>query len=45
MTRRSMCRVLCLGAVMAGVTGCDDALAIGFVPTTMTAQRFQTPTM
>jgi hypothetical protein len=23
MTRRSMCRVLCLGAVMAGVTGCE----------------------
>ena len=23
MTRRSICRVLCLSAVMAGITGCD----------------------
>jgi hypothetical protein len=23
MTRRSICRVLCVGAVMAGMTGCD----------------------
>jgi len=23
MTRRSICRVLCAGAVMAGMTGCD----------------------
>ena len=23
MTRRSMCRALCLGVVMAGVTGCE----------------------